>query len=182
MIRLRTLGTLDLRDAEGVELRSILAQPKRLALLVYLAVCTPHGFHRRDRLLALFWPESETERARATLNRAIYFLRRELGDGILISRGDEEIGLNTERFWCDAAAFDDAYDRGDAVQCMELYRGDLLSGFFAEASGFEAWHEGERGRLRGYASEAAWALSSDQEVRGNVLQAARWARHRESPA
>jgi len=176
MIRLRTLGTLDLRDAEGVELRSILAQPKRLALLVYLAVCTPHGFHRRDRLLALFWPESETERARATLNRAIYFLRRELGDGILVSRGDEEIGLNAERFWCDAAAFDDAYDQGDAVQCMELYRGDLLGGFFAEASGFEAWLEGERGRLRGYASEAAWALSSDEEVRGNVLEAARWAR------
>jgi DNA-binding SARP family transcriptional activator len=176
MIRLRTLGTLDLRDAEGVELRSILAQPKRLALLVCLAVGTPHGFHRRDRLLALFWPESETERARATLNRAIYFLRRELGEGVLLSRGDEEIGVNPERFWCDAAAFDDAYDRGDAVQCLELYRGDLLSGFFAEASGFEAWLEGERARLRGYASEAAWALSSDEEARGNVVQAARWAK------
>src|SRR5215207_3913289 len=98
MQRLRTLGTLELRHANGDDVRTILAQPKRAALLVYLAIAQPRGFHRRDRLLALFWPEHDTERARASLNRAIYFLRRELGDGIVISRGDE-VGLDRTRFW-----------------------------------------------------------------------------------
>ena len=44
MIRLRTLGPLDLRGSDGEELRTILAQPKRVALLAYLALATPRGF------------------------------------------------------------------------------------------------------------------------------------------
>ena len=55
MIELRTLGAVDLRSADGVELRAVLVQPKRTALLAYLAVADPRGFHRRDSLLALFW-------------------------------------------------------------------------------------------------------------------------------
>ncbi len=35
VIEFRTLGTLDLRDTEGHQLHSLLAQPKRLALLAY---------------------------------------------------------------------------------------------------------------------------------------------------
>ena len=65
MIELRTLGGLDLHDAQGRELRVILAASKRAALLTYLAVATPRGFHRRDTLLALLWPELDREHARA---------------------------------------------------------------------------------------------------------------------
>jgi DNA-binding SARP family transcriptional activator len=57
MIRFHTLGVLDLRGPDGLELRSVLQQPKRLGLLAYLAIASPHRFHRRDSLLALFWPE-----------------------------------------------------------------------------------------------------------------------------
>jgi len=35
-IEFRTLGTLDLRAADGRELHSLLAQSKRIALLAYL--------------------------------------------------------------------------------------------------------------------------------------------------
>ena len=38
MIELRTLGALVLKGPEGADLQPILAQPKRLALLVYLAL------------------------------------------------------------------------------------------------------------------------------------------------
>jgi hypothetical protein len=41
MIRLQTLGQIDLSAADGHELRGILAQPKRLALLVYLGIAAP---------------------------------------------------------------------------------------------------------------------------------------------
>jgi DNA-binding SARP family transcriptional activator/TolB-like protein len=177
MIQLRTLGALDLRKPDDSEVRSILAQPRRAALLVYLAVATPFGFHRRDRLLALFWPESDEGRARASLSRAIYFLRRELGDGLIVSRGDDEIGLSVEHFWCDAAAFDKALRNGQSDKALELYRGDLLPDFFAtNAKGFEDWLENERARFRDRASEAAWTLAADAEAEGNLPLAVRWAR------
>jgi DNA-binding SARP family transcriptional activator len=177
MIRLRTLGTLDLTQSDGPELRAVLSQPRRMALLVYLAVATPRGFHRRDHLVTLFWPEDDIERARASLNRAIYFLRRELGDGVVLSRGAEELGLNFERLWCDAAAFDDALDRLELTVALELYRGDLLPGFFASrAEGFERWLETARSHVRERAAAASWSAAAELESRGDLTGAAVLAR------
>jgi DNA-binding SARP family transcriptional activator len=177
MIRLQTLGTLDLRDAEGTEFRAVLAQPRRLALLVYLAAARPHGFHRRDTVLSLFWPERNTERARAALNRALYFLRHELGDAVVLSRGDDEIGIDPRHIWCDAAAFEDATAGRRDRDAVELYRGDLLPGFFlSEAPGFEAWLESRRTQLRETASAAAWSLAGREEAAGNFGLATDWAR------
>ncbi|MBA2245672.1 MAG: hypothetical protein H0W11_12000 [Gemmatimonadetes bacterium] len=93
MVELRTLGALDLRAVGGRVLESVLAQPKRIALLVYLAAAAPGRLHRRDILLALFWPEADEARARNSLSQALHFLRRSLGEGVLVSRG-EEIGLD----------------------------------------------------------------------------------------
>src|SRR5512144_517104 len=80
MIYLRTLGGLDLRDADGRELRPVIGQPKRFALLAYLAQAGHQGFRRRDTITALFWPELDQEHARGALRQALRFLRRELGD------------------------------------------------------------------------------------------------------
>ncbi|MGH7612574.1 MAG: BTAD domain-containing putative transcriptional regulator [Gemmatimonadales bacterium] len=177
MIRLQTLGALDLRNSEGSELRPILAQPRRLALLAYLAAASPHGFQRRDKLITLFWPDQNSDRARASLSRAVYFLRRELGDDIVLSRGAEEVGLDSARFWCDAAAFAEALDHRRYRDALELYRGDILPGFFAsDAPGFEEWIESERARLKERASVAAWALADEEETAGDLASAAQWAR------
>src|SRR6184192_1612810 len=92
MIELRTLGALDLKAAEGRAVHSILAQPKRLALLAYLAVQTAGA--RRDSVVALFWPELDTAHARGALRQSLRFLRRELGDGILNGHSDEAIALD----------------------------------------------------------------------------------------
>ena len=56
-IKLRTLGSMSLTSPEGEDLSSIRSQPKRLALLVYLALARPRAFHRRDTLLSLFWTD-----------------------------------------------------------------------------------------------------------------------------
>src|SRR5262245_12921902 len=40
-------------------------QPKRLALLAYLAIARPRGAHRRDALVAIFWPELDQHGARS---------------------------------------------------------------------------------------------------------------------
>lgn len=177
VIRFETLGSLELTAADGRRLLSILAQPKRVALLAYLAVGSYRDFKRRDTLLGVFWPEVEQERARHALRQAIYVLRQGLGADVVISRGDEEIGLAADEFWCDAAAFERAVSEGRAEEALERYTGDLLPGFFlADAAGFESWLEGERQRLRRLASDAAWSLAEARERAGNLAGAAHWAR------
>jgi TolB-like protein/DNA-binding SARP family transcriptional activator/cytochrome c-type biogenesis protein CcmH/NrfG len=175
LIKLHLLGTVDLRS-DGVEVRSVLAQPKRLALLAYLASAAPRGFHSRDTLLALFWPESDGERARNSLRQALHQLRRSLGDDVLVSRGDREVGLDPERFWCDAAAFDQAVEEVRYEDALKLYRGDLLPGFFVDdAAEAERWLEEERARRRRAAVDAAWKLAEREESRGEWRAAALWA-------
>jgi len=61
MIEFLLLGSLDLKGSEGETFRSVLAQPKCIALLTYLAVAKPKGFHRRDKLIGLFWAEQDQD-------------------------------------------------------------------------------------------------------------------------
>src|SRR5213592_3116611 len=133
MIELRLLGTLDLKGTDGHAVHSILAQPKRLALLAYLALHTDHGA-RRDTVVALFWPDLDTAHARGALRQSLRFLRRELGDGVLNGQSDEAIAFEPKAVWCDVAAFEQACKRGQAVQALQLYRGEFLEGCFVSGS------------------------------------------------
>src|SRR6058998_4366724 len=108
MVEFRLLGTLSLTTADGREVGSLLSQPRRLALLAYLAAATPRGLHRRDTLLALFWPELDQEHARAALRQALHVLRTALGADVVVTRGDDDIGLDSGLLWTDVAAFDRA--------------------------------------------------------------------------
>src|SRR5690606_14570635 len=110
IVRFRTLGGIDLRRNEGGEIRGVLRQPKRLALLAYLTLVTPRGFHRRDVLLAMFWPEQTQAAARHALRNALYNLRRHLGESVIANRGADEVGIAESALWCDALAFERALD------------------------------------------------------------------------
>ncbi|MEO7138504.1 MAG: BTAD domain-containing putative transcriptional regulator, partial [Gemmatimonadales bacterium] len=177
MIELRTLGVLDLRDGNGNEIRSVLQQSKRLALLVYLALASPRRYHRRDSLLALFWPELDEEHARAALRRSLYYLRTGLGREVIAGRGEDELAVVPEGLWCDATAFAEAIDASDRSRALELYRGDLLEGLHvAGAPGFQDWLDRERLRLRDRAAAAAWELADAAEHRGDGGEAGKWGR------
>ena len=172
MIRLRTLGGVDLVDSEGQELRALLAQPKRLALLTYLALATPRGFHRRDTLLALFWPEHDNEHARNSLSQSVHVLRRHLGPEALGTSGDA-IGLERGALSCDALAFEEALDRGDHAEALELYRGALLEGFhIPNAPDFERWLRGERERLAERWGKGAAVAAEEREAASDFSGAA----------
>ncbi|MFN2344948.1 MAG: BTAD domain-containing putative transcriptional regulator, partial [Dermatophilaceae bacterium] len=176
MIRLSVLGTVDLRDANNAELRQVVMQPKRLALLAYMAA-SARDVHRRDTLVGLFWPELDSERARGALSKALHHLRASLGPDVLVTRGDEEVLVERTHLWCDAAAFEQALDQGRHAEALGLYGGDLLKGFFrSDAPEFEHWVERERERLRQRATAAAWSLVDQEEQLGNRAGAASWAR------
>ena len=176
-IQLRVLGPLELSDAGGVELKRVLQQPKRLGLLTYLVLHSPQRFHRRDSLLALFWPDLDTEHARAALRRSLYFLRQEVGDDVLVGRGDEEIGIAPGGCLCDAVQFEAAANAGDDTTALACYRGDLLEGFYIQgAPDAVDWLDGERNRLREAALRSAWRLVSvDGTPPETAIRWGRWA-------
>ncbi|HEY6158654.1 MAG TPA: BTAD domain-containing putative transcriptional regulator [Gemmatimonadales bacterium] len=177
MISLRTLGGLDLRDGEGRELRPILSQSKRFALCVYLALADHQRFRRRDTVVALFWPELDQEHARGALRQALRFLRRVLGEGVVVTR-EEEVGLDPAQVWSDVAEFERACDDGRAAAAIELYRGDFLEGLFVSdaAPELERWIDEERSRIRGRAATAAWALAVELRAGGDARAAVGMAR------
>ncbi|MFN2602950.1 MAG: BTAD domain-containing putative transcriptional regulator [Gemmatimonadaceae bacterium] len=176
MINLRTLGTLELKGGDPQEMRAVVTQPKRLALLAYLALAVPRGYQRRDSLLALFWPEADGAHARNALRQSIHALRQSLGANVVDSRGDE-VGLDRSNFSCDAEAFENALEAAQPEEALELYRGDLLPGFFVASVGFEHWLDAERSRLRRLAGRAAWSLSEAAAASGDLSMAVQWARH-----
>ena len=176
LIQLHTLGALNLQR-DGIEVRSVLSQPKRLAVLVFLATARPRGFHSRDTLLGLFWPEADDAAARNALRQALHYLRRSLGEEALSSRSDRDVGVDPAAVWCDAAAFDQAIEEKRYRDALELYQGDFLPGFFLEdAPEIERWLDEDRTRRRNHAVDAAWALAKAEDDAGQLRTAVVWAR------
>lgn len=169
MFELRVLGETDLRAMDdGGRIQSVLAQPKRLALLARLAASGAGDFHRRDTLLGLFWAEVPEERARSALRSALYYLRRSLGSEVIVSRGDDEVAVAPDLLWCDAREFRRAIAEGELERALELYRGDLLPGLhLSGARAFEEWLAAERRDLRKAAAEAAVDLARAAEEAGD---------------
>ena len=111
MSELLTLGRVRLVTGDGADSPPPGAQPKRVALLAYLALETTSGPVRRDALLALFWPELGEDEARRALRQGLYHLRRLIGDDVIAAAGDE-LSLREGAFRCDAVAFDQLVGQG----------------------------------------------------------------------
>jgi len=178
-IRIHVLGAQSVQMADGTEVLSVSAQPKRLALLAYLAMSatTGDGYVSRDKLLALFWPESDNERARNALNQYVFRLRESLGSDTILSRGAGRLGLNRDLVWCDAIRFLAALEGSDLEGALDLYHGDFLSGFHLSGTPeLEKWLDNRRRLLRSRALDAALALGKAADDAGEWAEAAGWYR------
>jgi len=177
MIELRILGsTLLQRKGRNLD-HSILAGPKRLAILTYLILQHSQGFIRRDEIIAMFWSEFGQKNARNALSNILYHIRDSLGKDTIVNRGTEEICLNGDKIWCDAIAFEESLNKYDLRKALDLYRGDLLPGFHVSdgSNEFNSWLDGERGRLRELAAVASWQLAEEARKNNNLNSACRWA-------
>src|SRR3989442_10227322 len=175
MLKLQLLGSLDLLDA-GRDVSPVLRRPKSLALLAYLAAARPRGFHRRDTLLALFWPDLDQAHARNSLRQAVHSLRQVVGAETIVGRGEEELSVDRSRLWCDVTQFEQHLEAGESKSAVVLYRGALLSGFHIPGNEFEQWLDHERHYLAKRALAAALVLSKDAERSADFVAAAYWAR------
>jgi DNA-binding SARP family transcriptional activator len=168
--RIQTLGGLAVFEGP-LPLGGNAQQPRRLAVLAVLARAGDRGVSR-DRLVGLLWGEVEEERARRSLNQALYALRQELGseDAIL---GTRDLRLNPELIEVDLAAFETARASGAFEEAARLYAGPFLGDFhLSGAPEFARWAEGEREEIAAdYRTllEAAAAASTARDDRGGAV-------------
>lgn len=168
MLRFRTFGTIDLRREDGERLEDLLGQPKRLALLAYLADRQPSGPVRREQILSLLWPDSAPSSARHALSSTLSRLRQTLGKEVIRGTGKETLWLSREYFRSDAAAFQEALEAGPPREALDLYRGPFLEGFRPpDSRPYEDWMEQRRGTYRRRAYEAGLEAGVEARNGGN---------------
>lgn len=176
MLRLRTLGCFDLQEPNGDAPGGAAAQPKRVALLTFLAVDSrPDGLHRRDSLVALLWPELDQAHARGALRKTLHHLRG-LAPGLVVTPNDEDVRLHPDLLWCDACEFRRLVRSRSREEALALYTGEFLPGVHVpEAAEFADWIADQRRQLAMLATECAVELATERRAAGQLVEAARWA-------
>jgi DNA-binding SARP family transcriptional activator len=169
VILLRTLGEVGVETAGG----RLSSRRKELSLLTFLARRSPRSVSRVE-LAALLWEGTDEARARQSLRQALLELKRVVGDG-LATEG-ELVRLDPAAVQLDATAFDSAVAEGRAVEAVEWWRGDFLTGL-EDVGGetFRTWLEVEREGLRRNLARALDQLIGGASERGDWDEAAAWA-------
>jgi DNA-binding SARP family transcriptional activator len=130
----------------------------------------------RDKLVGLFWPEVDADRARHSLTQTLYAARRALGADDLFKVGTE-IRLNDERITSDVREFETALRSGQLRHAAELYRGPFLDGFFiTDNAEFESWSTAQRERLQTKVAGALEQIAAASEGNGDYRSAVEWRR------
>jgi DNA-binding SARP family transcriptional activator/Tfp pilus assembly protein PilF len=171
-VRVRALGALSVRVGEHAEL----TQPRRLALFIYLLLAEPRGMHSRETLMALLWPESGADQARQALRNSLHAIRRTLGDDVVVTSGNDLVGVSRDVISCDV---DDLLETLRAGHVTELGAGsvELLSGFHVDgAPAFERWLDDWRSDVRSRVTTTLLARARDAQGRGDRDEAATLAR------
>jgi DNA-binding SARP family transcriptional activator len=140
VLRARLLGALEV-ELDGAVIDSPVSQ-RPWAVFAYLALAERPV--RRSELATRFWPDVLDQSARASLRSAIWSLRRQLGEALVVDA--ERVGLNdADGLWIDAREFE-ALAATDPEQALALCRGELLEGL-----------------------EDEWALSARERQRERVI-------------
>ena len=150
------LGALEV-ELDGTVIDSPPSQ-RAWALFAYLALAERPV--SRAELANVFWPDVLDQSARASLRSALWALRRQIGDRLVVER--EHVRL--EDAWIDVREFERlAAEEPD--RALELCRGELLEGIDAE------WALRARERHRERAIELLEQQASAAEERGSMSEA-----------
>jgi DNA-binding SARP family transcriptional activator/Tfp pilus assembly protein PilF/TolB-like protein len=172
MWTLRTLGGLAL-ERDGKPGSGAASQRVPLSILAFIAAAGDAGASR-DRLTAIFWPESDTERARGSLKQALYGLKRSAG-GQELTLGNAVVKLNGALVDCDVVRFVAAVAAQDWQSAERAYGGVFLDGVHVAGNvEFERWLDRERAKLAHDYAAALESLAGAADARGDFTGAAEW--------
>ncbi|MBN2547673.1 MAG: tetratricopeptide repeat protein [Anaerolineales bacterium] len=181
LLRASLFGALRLvRDGEN---QALPATENARSLLAYLLYNRSRP-QARPALAGVFWPDLPEDQARRELSRALYLVRQALPD--CIEADAYTISVKPDaRLWVDVQAFQEmlklaksARAASDAARgeqeaafsrAVELYRGDLLEGFYDE------WIFLERENLRAAYLQAVETLVELNKTSGRYSQALEYA-------
>jgi PAS domain S-box-containing protein len=181
-LSLRVLGAVQLNRVSDRKSERLSIQPKRAALLAYLALHCVDGPCPRELLLPLFWPEVSEARARGALRKAIHELRSVLGDDVIKSSGSDQLSISFDSFDCDASQFNALLSTGAVLAAVSIYSGDFFSGYIPQDAPLERWISKQRELLRARAYGATVLLATDEKRKGSWEPALFWARRAEDLA
>lgn len=163
---------------------------KAIAVLAYMAV---EGSADRAALATMFWADSPSDRAKATLRRTLSAVRAGVGADMLES--DRNRVRLRDGYRCDLTEFTNAiaatgshgHDPGDVCErcigplgrAVSLYRGDFLGSFSVrDAPDFDDWARAVAESLRPRAGEACRRLAHAHASAGDypsaIAAASKW--------
>jgi DNA-binding SARP family transcriptional activator len=175
MFRMCAFGDPILSDEDGRPLNGIMRRTKLFALLIFLACDQLDRPHRREEVVAIFWPESDGSRGRNSLRQSLHILREELGPDLLDGNGSPGLSVNRSRITCDVEAFTQAVDAGWPEAALDAYKADFLSGFsLPDSPEFGAWADERRYDLRVTAATVARGLALQAEEERRLTEALTW--------
>lgn len=113
-------------------------------LLVYLTL-QPEIIHSREVLATLFWPNTDTAKARKNLSQSLFQLKRiVLGhffddDAFIVTTNKTVQFKRSDQYILDADQFMEAVEKEDWQTATSLYTGPLLVGFEVGSELFQQW-------------------------------------------
>ena len=158
---------------------------KVLALLAYLAV--ERGMHSRESLMALFWPESPSSSAAASLRVTLSRLRQGLGQaGDVLNTKAGNIGFDSnypvdlDLDWLHTATHEETHP-DELRSILTVDRGEFLEGFsLPDAPAFDDWISTQRGaclrQLETVYDRLSQHLLSVHDSAAAIEIASRWVR------
>jgi len=173
-VRLTTLGAPRVFLGEE-ELPSLPGKPVTFGLLVFLSVEREAS---KDRIMGVFWPEKDQEKARHALSQTLYELRQALGDDWASSSGPTV--QVRESLWVDCLEFAQKAEEQALSEAVALYGGPFLDGVhLAQTNPFQHWVDGKRSRFGRRYRAAVDGFISECRTRGDygtaLKHAWRWA-------
>ena len=146
---------------------------KVLALLVFLVV--EGGFHRRERLVELLWPESQAGKGATTLRSTLSRLREALGEAAEILHADR-VGVGVTLAGSDTVDVHDLVAMAEAVDTplrgIRVVGGRFLDGLGVDASSdFDDWVERWTAICQGHQTALFERLSTRALEHGRLAEA-----------
>ena len=147
MARLRFFGGAAAERDDGTPFEGGISTRRHPLALLALLACAPKRTLSRAKLAGLLWPERPETAARNRLNSCVYNVRRDLGNGALVTSG-EYVRLG-DTVVCDVVELRDAVAADDPERVIALYQGPLLDGFYlSDTPEFEKWLDERRAHFR----------------------------------
>ena len=164
MLHVRLLGTLEV-ESDGA---AIDAPPSQRPWAVFAYLALARRPVSRSELASRFWPDVLDQSARASLRSAIWALRRQLGESLVVDR--ERVGLRDADLWIDVQEFERLAAEAAPREALALCRGELLDGIEDE------WALAARERHRQQVIDVLERLAGEGEGRGDMRDAIEWTR------